>query len=78
MTNHDILILSIYVASAVLIGVLARKLILPYLMKLATRTKWKYDDIIIDSIKGWVVLWFLLGGVALALSRLTFHRITKK
>ena len=67
MTNHDILTLTIYLASAIFIGLLVRKWILPYLVKMANRTRWKYDDIIIDCVKGWVIFWFFLAGAALAL-----------
>ncbi len=67
MSNHDILILSIYIASSILIGLIARKWIVPFLMNTAKRTRWKSDDIIIASIKPWVIFWFLLAGVFLGI-----------
>ena len=66
MNNQDLLTLGIYIGSSMVIGFLVKQWILPYLIKLASRTKWKYDDILIDSIKGWIIFWFLLAGIALA------------
>jgi small-conductance mechanosensitive channel len=67
MNNHDILILMIYIAGAVLTGWIVKKWIIPFVMHLATRTPWKSDDIAITSIQPWVVFWFFLAGASLAI-----------
>ena len=67
MTQQDIFTLAIYAGSAFLIGFIARKWIVPILIKWANRTRWKYDDIFFESIKDWLIFWFFLGGIALAL-----------
>ena len=60
MTNDDLLKLAIYLGSGIAIGFIAKLLIIPLLMNLTRRTKWKSDDIIINSIKGWVVFWSVM------------------
>ena len=67
MNDHDILILAIYIASAIVIGLIVQKLIMPFLSKAANRTRWKSDDIIINGIKPWVVFWFFLAGASMAI-----------
>lgn len=67
MTNQDILRLAIYLTSAVVAGLIVRKWVVPLLVKITRLTRWKSDDIIIDSIKNWIIFWFILAGVALAL-----------
>ncbi|MGK7954837.1 MAG: mechanosensitive ion channel family protein [Crocosphaera sp.] len=49
-----------------IIGVLFEKRVIKNIKKLAAKTDWKYDKIIIDSIQGFSILWFSLGGVAVA------------
>ncbi|MDX1955807.1 MAG: mechanosensitive ion channel family protein [Chitinophagaceae bacterium] len=58
--EHIIEIIAALVGS-VIIGWLVKKLIFPFLYKLTTRTKWKSDDLIVESVRKWVIFWFFLG-----------------
>ena len=49
-----------------IIGVIFEKRVIKNIKKLASKTNWKYDKIIIDSIQGFSILWFSLGGIAVA------------
>ena len=49
-----------------ILGIVFEKRVIKNIQKLAAKTHWKYDTIIIDSIQGFSILWFSLGGVAVA------------
>ncbi|MDJ0600885.1 MAG: mechanosensitive ion channel family protein [Crocosphaera sp.] len=49
-----------------IIGILFEKRVIKNIKKLAAKTHWRYDKIIIDSIQGFSILWFSLGGIAVA------------
>ncbi len=70
MTQHDILQLSIYIVSGFLIGLLLHKLVMPLIAKLAAKTAIKSDDLIIKTIRAWVIPWFLALGIYLGLKQL--------
>jgi small-conductance mechanosensitive channel len=53
-------------AAAVVLGYLAKLLVVHRLARLAAATKTSLDDLLIVSIQRHVPLWFLLGGLALA------------
>ncbi len=46
--------------SGLVLGYLIEKIILNRFQKYALKTKWKYDDIIISSLRGLVMVWFML------------------
>jgi small-conductance mechanosensitive channel len=46
----------------IIVGVIFRKLIFPRLISLAFRTKWEGDDIVLASLRDYIVLWFALAG----------------
>lgn len=48
------------------IGVIFEKRVIKNIKKLAAKTNWKYDTIIIESIQGFSILWFSLAGIAIA------------
>ncbi len=50
----------------IIIGFLVEKVILNKLYKIAQRTKWEGDDIIIASLRGWIIFWFALAGLNIA------------
>lgn len=58
--EHLIELVTALVGSIVL-GYLVKWLVFPILYRITTRTKWKSDDLIIESISKWVVFWFFLG-----------------
>lgn len=49
------------------LGLILENYALKKIRKWAERTKWKHDEIIVDSLKGMLVLWFFFGGVYLAI-----------
>jgi len=73
MSENDMLQLSIYIASGFLIGLFVHKIIMPLLSKLASKTSLKSDDLIIKSIRKWVIPWFLALGIYLGLKRLELN-----
>jgi small-conductance mechanosensitive channel len=54
---------SLYIAGSIVIGIIFEVIVLRKLKKLAEASSWKFDDAIINSLKGMTVLWFLAGGV---------------
>ena len=67
MTSQDIFTLAIYLTVALVVGLIIRKLVVPVLVKVTSPTRWKSENIVMNSIKNWVIFWFLLAGVALVL-----------
>jgi len=69
-TEISSLILSLGVAiAAILFGIIFQRIVLSYLKKIAAKTKWEGDDIIVNAFKGAVVyLFFTLLGLYLAIS----------
>ncbi len=70
MSQHDIFQLIIYIVSGFLIGMFVHKIIMPLIARLARKTTIKSDDLIIKSIRNWVIPWFLALGLFLGLRRL--------
>jgi len=70
MFDNEIWPLIIYVASGLGIGLVVHKLIMPQIAKLAARTPIKSDDLIISTIRKWVIPWFLALGVFLGLKQM--------
>lgn len=54
------------IVGSVILGILVERYVLGYFRKLAERTKWEGDELIIASLKKVVTFWFLLGGIASA------------
>ncbi len=52
------------------VGLLVRRTVLSRLARAASKSDWKYDDVMVDAVKGPVVLWFVLIGVRIALGLL--------
>ena len=48
------------------LGLVVRRIVLPWIAKWASKSTWKYDDIIVDAVRGPVVVWFVLIGLRLA------------
>ncbi len=70
MTENDILQLSIYIASGFAAGIIMYKLVIPLFAKLAAKTAIKSDDLIIRTIRNWVIPWFVALGLFLGLRRI--------
>lgn len=50
----------------IILGIIFEKIILNKLEKIAQRTKWEGDDIIISSLRRWITFWFGLAGLHFA------------
>ena len=59
-----------------LLGMLVRRTLVTWVARLARKTAWKYDDVLIESIRGPVVLWFVLLGLRLAVRMLPLSDTT--
>jgi len=64
MNPFHLLLAAGILAGAVLLGLLVQRVILSWLRAMAKRTGSHWDDIIVDSLKGLVVVWALLVGLA--------------
>ncbi|MGC8764450.1 MAG: hypothetical protein ACP5QT_00985 [Brevinematia bacterium] len=62
-----------FVVGSVVIGFIFEKVILKNLRKLAEKTKWEGDDIIINAFQGWIVLIFVILGIYLAIINLSLN-----
>jgi small-conductance mechanosensitive channel len=60
----------------VLLGLLVQRGVIPRLAKLASRSAWKVDDILIAAIRWPLVLWFALAGLRIAVRMLPLDRAT--
>lgn len=60
LQNKHLIEVAIAVIGAILLGWLMKKILFPFLYKLTHKTKWKSDDLVIESIGKWVVFWFFL------------------
>ncbi len=49
------------------LGLLVRRTVMTRLARAAAKSEFKYDDVLVDAVKGPVVLWFVLIGVRIAL-----------
>jgi small-conductance mechanosensitive channel len=70
MTEKEIFELSAYVIGGLAIGILVYKLIMPLIAKLAAKTSIKSDDLIISTIRKWVIPWFVATGLFMGLRRI--------
>lgn len=51
------------IAGALLVGWFFKKVIMAHLAKLAAKTKWRFDDVVVASVRGSVMLWALAVGL---------------
>ncbi len=59
-----------YVLGSIVLGFLCQFILFNWLHSIAKKTKWRGDDIIIRSLRGWIILWFILAGISLAVPHL--------
>lgn len=52
-----------FIAGGILAGIISEKILLSRLKKIALRTKWKGDEVIIESLHKWIIFWFFLAGI---------------
>ncbi len=70
MSENDIFQLVIYTVSGFLIGLFLHKVVVPFVARIAKKTAFKSDDLIINTIRNWIIPWFLALGLFLGLNRL--------
>lgn len=70
---NDYLFLS-YAILGLILGIAFQKIFINRLRKLAQKTKWEGDDIIINSLKGWIIVWFALAGIYISLKTLEIQK----
>lgn len=63
----DIIIPISIIAGSIILGILVERYVLGYFRKLADKTEWEGDELIVASLKRVVTFWFLLGGIASAI-----------
>ncbi|HVP07130.1 MAG TPA: mechanosensitive ion channel family protein [Candidatus Acidoferrum sp.] len=63
----------IVIAGAFIIGLIFEKVVLGHLRKLAERTPWQGDEIIIHGLRGVTTMWFLLAGTFAAGYMIPIH-----
>ena len=71
LTNRQWIEIGIAFGASVIVGWLIKQLLLPFLVKLSRKTKWKTDDLILESISRWIIFWFFLGAAVYVLPILT-------
>ena len=59
---HESVIPVSIVVGAILLGLLFEKIVLYEVKKVAARTTWEGDEVIVHALNGIVILWFILGG----------------
>jgi small-conductance mechanosensitive channel len=65
-SNQDLtqwLIPAAYIIGGLLVGVIFEKIIITRLRQFAKKTRWKADLIIVNSLRGVVIIWLLVAGI---------------
>lgn len=70
MTEKEILELSMYILGGLAAGFVIYKLVMPLVARLASKTSFKSDDLIINTIRNWVIPWFVALGLYSGLRRI--------
>lgn len=73
MNQHEILLLAGFIIAGFLAGLFVHRIIMPLFAKLASKTTLKSDDLIIKTIRTWVIPWFLALGLYLGLKQLNLE-----
>lgn len=78
-TDKQLLEIGIAATGSILLGILLKKTVIPFLRKLTRKSKWEGDDLIINSISPWIIFWFFLGACLYVLPILvTVFRFTAR
>jgi len=56
---EQVVIPLIFIAGAFLLGIFFDKIILKEIKKIAARTKWEGDEVIIHALQGMTMFWFV-------------------
>ncbi len=55
------------ILAAFLVGLFVKHILVHILVKLAAKTKWKWDDLVIAAIRFWLPIWCVIAGLYIAL-----------
>lgn len=82
LKSTQFLLPAAFIAGGLLAGFIFEKIILSRLKKLAARTRWEGDEVVIGALRGVTILWFFIAGLYGALLNvplsLTLQDIIKK
>ena len=62
LSMEQVVIPLIFIAGAFLLGIIFDKIILKEIKKIAARTKWEGDEVIIHALQGMTMFWFFAAG----------------
>lgn len=52
-----------FIVGGILFGILFQKILFGKLKKISLKTRWRWDEIVIKSLHGWIIFWFILAGI---------------
>lgn len=58
----------IFILGGFLLGILFEKIILRNVKKVALKTKWEGDELILSALEHWIIFWFVLAGIYVGLA----------
>lgn len=65
--NSPLLEVFLVLAISLFLGFLIKKTVIPFVLRIAGKTKWKGDDIIAAAVSPWILFWSLLAALLYAL-----------
>lgn len=60
---EELIVPAAILAGSLLFGLFFKKVVIKYLARLAARTKWRFDDVVIEAVRSSVILWALALGL---------------
>jgi hypothetical protein len=60
------LVPAVFFGMGIVLGLAFEYIVLPIMSGIAQKTKWKFDDVFINSLRGIVLTWIICGGAHLA------------
>jgi small-conductance mechanosensitive channel len=54
---------SVLIIGGLFLGIILEKLFMKKIMKISLRTKWEGDDIVVQAMRGMLILWFFIGSI---------------
>ncbi|MDI6782591.1 MAG: mechanosensitive ion channel family protein, partial [bacterium] len=67
LTIHQLILPSIFILSGIILGLIFKKIIISKLKKIAAKTKWHGDEILVNELRNMPLLWFIIGGIYVAI-----------
>jgi len=54
---------AVFIIGGLLLGIILEKLVMKKITKISLRTKWEGDDIVVQAMRGMLILWFFIGSI---------------